>query len=231
MAHLVRARRRQTHDFSSLFRTPEQTCPLTLDDWALADTDHRSDAATMTRHLGSRQPFKDEPTSGTRVSVDLIVHASLIDLFNAYGVAVAPLPRSSVSGSVVLDVSVAAAFRNAGGPSGRITLSLPSPLLEHMKSAESTSIRMDWARELSSQLLGRIKNRLLPFGVRLELGLMTVLDPKVLQSQIDGPSGPRVYVGRTLRGPVLVTVQGLPPDSSLAYVGAGAATEGTLLWL
>jgi hypothetical protein len=185
----------------------------------------------MMRHLGFRQPFKDEPTSGTRVSVDLIVHASLVDLFNAYGVAVAPLPRSSITAAVVLDVSVAAAFRNAGGGAGRITLSLPSALLEHMKSAESNSIRTDWARELSSQLLGRIKNRLLPFGVRLEVGLMTLLDPKVLQSQLEGPSAPRLYVGRTLRGPVVVTVQGLPADSTLTYVGAGAATEGTLLWL
>lgn len=184
----------------------------------------------MTRHLGFRQPFKDEPTSGTRVSVDLIVHASLVDLFNAYGVAVAPLPGSSITGAA-LDVSVAAAFRNAAGGAGRITLSLPGALLEHMKSAESTSIRTDWARELSSQLLGRIKNRLLPFGVRLEVGLMTLLDPKVLQTQLDGPSAPRLYVGRTLRGPVVVTVQGLPADSTLNYVGAGAATEGTLLWL
>ena len=104
-------------------------------------------------------------------------------------------------------------------------------LLEHMKGAYSTSVRLDWARELANQLLGRIKNRLLPFGVRLDVGFLSLLDPKQLQHQLQDVSGLRIYVGRTLRGQVLVTVQGLPEDSALAYTGAGSATEGTVLWL
>lgn len=182
------------------------------------------------RNAGSQSP-SEAPKSVLRLAIDSLVHASLVDLFNAYGVAFAPLPCSSATTTALPEVSVAAAFRHGAGGAGRLTLSLPSVLLEHMKSAEPTSVRMDWARELANQLMGRIKNRLLPFGVRLELGQLTLLDPKLLQRQLQDVSGVRVYVGRTLRGDVLVTVRGLPADSTLAYVGAAGAPEGTLLWL
>jgi hypothetical protein len=163
--------------------------------------------------------------------VDSLLQASLVDLFKAYGVAFAPLPRSAITGPLAYEVSVAAAFRSGSGSGGRLTLSLPSALLEHMKGDELSSVRIDWARELANQLLGRIKNRLLPFGVRIEIGLLTLLDLKLMQDQLQNLSGLRVCLGRTLRGPVLVTARGLPEDSSLSYVGGAGATEGTMLWL
>ena len=175
--------------------------------------------------------FANEPKSGVRVAVDSIVQATLVELFNAYGVAFAPLPRSSAPLSPVPEVSVAAAFRHGSGAVGRLTLSLPSALLEHMKSGEPTSVRLDWARELANQLTGRIKNRFLPLGVRLEVGLLSLLETNLLQHQLKDAVALRVYLGRTLRGPVLVTIHGLPQDSSLSYVGGVSATEGSLLWL
>ncbi|RYZ07629.1 MAG: hypothetical protein EOO73_11675 [Myxococcales bacterium] len=178
----------------------------------------------------SPPPF-GEPKSGVRVSVDSLVQGALVDLFNAYEVAVAPLPRSALPAPPTPEVSAAAAFRSSDGVAGRLTLSLPSALLEQMKGQEATSVRMDWARELANQLLGRIKNRLLPFGVRIEIGLLTLLDPKLMQHQAQNLSGLRLYLGRTLRGHVLVTAQGLPNDAALKYVGAAAAVEGATLWL
>jgi hypothetical protein len=179
----------------------------------------------------STQPWFSEPKSGVRVSSDSLIQASLVDLFKAYGVALAPMPRSAFTVPTAAEVSVAAAFRSGAGVAGRLTLSLPAALLEHMKGDEVTSVRMDWARELASQLVGRIKNRLLPFGIRVEIGPLTLLDPKLIQHQRQDLSGQRVYLGRTLRGLVVVTVQGLPDDSALSYVGGVGATEGTLLWL
>jgi len=70
--------------------------------------------------------------------------------------------------------------------------------------------------------------------VRLQIGLLGLVDPKLLQHQLRDASGMRLYAGRTLRGLVLVTVQGLPEDAALAYVGgpsAAAAVEGAMLWL
>src|SRR5688500_13716752 len=94
-----------------------------------------------------------EPKSGVRVLVDSLVQASLVDLFQAYGVAFAPLPRSALAAPMASDVSVAAGFRSGAGSGGRLTLSLPAALLEHMKGDEVTSVRIDWARELANQLL------------------------------------------------------------------------------
>jgi hypothetical protein len=182
----------------------------------------------MTRTHLANQAFSDEPKSGVRVSIDSLVQASLVELFNAYGVAFAPLPRSPKPPPLP-DVSVAAAFRS-GGSNGRVTLSLPADLLEQMKGAEANAVRLDWARELANQLLGRIKNRLLPFGIRLDIGALTVVEQKLLERQLQESPG-RMYLGRTLRGPVLATLHGLPQDSALSYVGGVAAVEGAMLWL
>lgn len=186
--------------------------------------------AMMRRRVSDPPSFR-EPKSGLRVAIDSLVQASFVELFNAYGVALAPLPSHAAVTPTMPEVSVAAAFRSSSVDAGRLTLSLPSALLEHMKRDEATSVRMDWARELANQLLGRIKNRLLPFGVRLEVGALTVADPKLLRHQLQTASTSRVYLGRTLRGLVLVTAQGLPKDSALSYVGASSATEGAMLWL
>lgn len=182
------------------------------------------------RRPNSIQPAFGDPKSGVRLSVDALVQGTLVELFNTYGVAFAPMPRSSLALGVLPDVSVAASFV-AGGNAGRLTLSMPAELLEHMKPGEATTVRMDWARELCNQLMGRIKNRLLPFGARLELGLLTLLESKLLRHQLQETAGLRLYLGRTLRGPVLVSARGLPADAALSYVGSPGATEGTLLWL
>jgi hypothetical protein len=186
----------------------------------------------MTRRFASSFPPLSEPKSAPRVAIESLVQACLVDLFNAYEVAFAPLPNWSLASYAVPEASVSETFRTADGGSGRLTLSLPTDLLEHMLGADSTSVRMDWARELANQLVGRIKNRLLSFGVRLELGLPTVLDTRTLVHQLQDLSGLRVYVGRTRHGLVLITVHGLPADHALSYVGTSAnAAEGAMLWL
>jgi hypothetical protein len=214
-AHLVCETGRRTHESFRSIRIRSRHAPPNPEMLARTPT----------------QPWFSEPKSGIRVSSDSLIQASLVDLFKAYGVALAPMPRSAFTAPTVPEVSVAAAFRSGAGVAGKLTLSLPAALLEHMKGDEVTSVRMDWARELASQLVGRIKNRLLPFGIRVEIGPLTLLDPKLIQHQRQDLSGQRVYVGRTLRGLVVVSLQGLPDDSALSYVGGVGATEGTLLWL
>src|SRR4051812_44554583 len=108
------------------------------------------------------------PPSGIRGAIDSLVQGSLVDLFGAYGVAVAPLPRSSRPQMPTLpDVSASVGFARLtfGSAAGRITLSLPSALLVQMSPDAEGKLRADWTRELANQLMGRIKNRLLPFNV------------------------------------------------------------------
>jgi hypothetical protein len=170
--------------------------------------------------------------SVARGTLDSFVQGALVDLFAAYNVALAPLPWSSATHGPPPDLSVAAAFKQSGASvPGKLILSVPQALLDHMKANEATGVKTDWARELASQLVGRVKNRLLAFGVRLEIGALSVLERPMVEHHRTSAPGKRLYAGRTLRGYVLAAVQGLPDDSALTYTGTSSSSEGTLIWL
>lgn len=163
-----------------------------------------------------------------RGAIDSLVQASLVELFQAYGIAVAPMPKSAPSRHPTLpDVSAMIGFNSDARRSGRLTLSLPSGVLGLMKGDVQNFRQGDWARELTNQLMGRIKNRMLQFSIRLQAGLPSNLESKLLESQLQSSSTMHAYTGRTLRGEVVVTLEGMPNEAELTYVGPGrAATEG-----
>jgi hypothetical protein len=168
-----------------------------------------------------------------RGAIDAFVHAAVVELFQAYGVAVAPLPRTSMHrGRVVPEVCAMIAFHLDGkseGP-GRLTLAAPRAVLDSMIGPEQTAVSgNDWCRELANQLLGRIKKRLLLFGLALRADVPLDLDPQVLEDELHQPSSVRVYASRTLRGEILVTLQGYPAEGTLEYLGPSAAGEGDLI--
>ena len=168
-----------------------------------------------------------------RGAIDSLVQGSLVELFAAHQVAVAPLPRSSALRIPTLpDVSVAVVFSYRAGSeqAGRLTLSMPSPVLEQMRGQDGAVVKLDWARELGNQLMGRIKNRLLPFDLRLTIGALTAMDSKALERQLQSAGSVRIYTARSLRGNVVVTLQGLPEEYKLVYVGGPPAAEGSMIW-
>lgn len=171
-----------------------------------------------------------EPSTGVRGALDSIVQSSLVDLFAAYDMAVAPSPRSSAQRPPSFpDISAAVAFtrRSPALLSGRLTLSVPEAVLELTKRGNASALRVDWARELASQLLGRIKNRLLQFSVRLDTGVSTAIDSRTLAARLPLSPGVLVYSGRSLRGELVVTLEGAPEASQLVYLGpVNVATEG-----
>jgi hypothetical protein len=190
----------------------------------------------MSRYSASASdlaPPSSVAPSGVRGAIDSLVQSALVDLFAAYEVAVAPLPRLNQHRlPAVPDVSAAVSFTLRGrfGPPGRLTLSLPDPLLEVMMKNGGSSLKSDWTRELANQLVGRIKNRLLQFSARIEVGVSSNLDSKALFGHLSQRGGARVYAGRTLRGEVLVTLEGMPDESQLSYVGpVNVASEGSAI--
>ena len=170
------------------------------------------------------------PTTGVRGALDSIVQSSLVDLFAAYDMAVAPSARGSVERPPSFpDISAAVTFmrRAPTSQAGRLTLSLPEAVLELTQRGNASALRVDWARELASQLLGRIKNRLLQFSVRLEAGTSTTIDSQHLASRLPLSPGVLVYSGRSLRGSIVVTLEGAPEASQLVYLGpVNVASEG-----
>ena len=170
------------------------------------------------------------PAAGVRGAVDSIVQSSLVELFAAYGMAAAPLPRVTAQRPPSFpDISAAVAFtrRTPTSVSGRLTLSVPEAVLDATKTGSTGALKGDWARELASQLLGRVKNRLLQFSVRLEIGVSTGIDSKTLAARVAMSQGMLIYSARTLRGEIVATLEGAPEEAQLLYLGPiNVATEG-----
>lgn len=176
----------------------------------------------MSRALGASPRFelRNSIPPNVRGTADGLVQGALVDLFAAYGVAAAPQPRLAPQRVRVLpELSAAVGFtrQSAGGQAGKLTLSLPTAVVESMRPEATGALKVDWVRELANQLMGRLKNRLLPFSVRLMVSVSTSADRTQVERQLIAP-GVRVYAARMLRGEVLVTVEGLPEDAELSYV-------------
>ena len=165
-------------------------------------------------------------------SVDFLIQSSLVGLFSAYGVAAAPLtgfvepvqPEEQ-------DISVAMPFHcSSHAAPGRLTLSMPRLLLDVMKSSETKYVKLDWARELANQLGGRIKNRLLPFGFRLDIGTASLMDSRQVRVEIAAQAVESAYPAMTPSGRVLVTLEGMPTDLDATNVRLPSATEGSIIF-
>ena len=167
------------------------------------------------------------PNSAQRGLMDTIVQGALVELFQSCGVAVAPQPRGrlDLSQLKIPEVSAAIGFTlaqsvKATPGAGRLTLSVPEALFTIMK-AESVRKpqQFDWVRELTNQLAARIKHRLLPFCAAMQPHLPSLLTRDALEAQRARFPAMRIYVGRTLRGDVLVMVDGNIDESRLVYSG------------
>lgn len=171
--------------------------------------------------------------SSVRGAIDAIVQGALVELFHAYGVALAPFPRSAPRGRLqFFEVTATMGFvresaRRTSTHPGRLALSMPREVFVLLNPEPGgAEPRDEWARELANQLLGRIKNRLLQFSATLQIGLPSTSDAAT-ESERERSATLRVYVGRTVRGNVLLTLEGMPEESELAYVGPeGLALEG-----
>lgn len=175
---------------------------------------------------------------GLRGTVDALLQGALVDLFQAYGVALAPLPRDTYGEpNQYPDLSALIGFTCAGNgssASGKLSLSVPSPLFDIMRGDSAHLGRAaDWMRELANQLMGRFKNRLLPYGTTLQAGLPGSIGREALEAQLTRATNLRVYRARTLRGEVVATLDGTLRDAELCYVGqpneAKPAAEGELI--
>jgi hypothetical protein len=75
-------------------------------------------------------------------------------------------------------------------------------------------------RELTNQLIGRIKNRLMQFQVILRIGLPSAMSAQALTQQRAADAVVVTYQFRTLRGELQVTFEGTLGDAVLNYSNA-----------
>jgi hypothetical protein len=147
-----------------------------------------------------------------RDQIVLIVQRSTIELFEAYGVAVAPagpalaLPLDLPSNHLVGRVGISVATRR-----GRITLSTSEATLARTRRNADESSALDWLRELTNQLGGRIANRFARYKLPMSTGLPTTFQDKVSKedAEREDKGVPTLFLAfRVLRDTVHVTLTG-----------------------
>ena len=188
----------------------------------------------------TRHPPSDTPSSprngapgALRPLLDALVQSSTVELFQSRGIAVAPLPSSvgnphqptyfSLAGVVALSAPKA---------SGSISLSWADPVFSLFTPpmASSTLGARDLLRELTNQLAGRVKNRLLNFALMLSIGVPSVLSGQALERQRPRRDTEVVYLFRTLRGEIVVTLDIQIDPDALDYSGTSrVAKEGDFI--
>jgi len=88
----------------------------------------------------------------------------------------------------------------------------------------------DLMRELTNQLAGRVKNRLLNFTLMLTIGVPTVLSGPALERQRPRRDTEVVYLFRTLRGEIVVTLDLSIDPNALSYASSSrVAKEGEFI--
>lgn len=107
---------------------------------------------------------------------------AMLDLFEAYSLTAeaAPVAVSAEDPTVGVIGFTASKLR------GNLALLIPSDVI---RATQSGSDPMDWAGELTNQYLGRLKNKLISYGVALEISTPLVVSG--LSLRLQEPSGAR----------------------------------------
>ncbi len=161
-------------------------------------------------------------------ALDAVLQTSTIELFRSYEVAIAPSSTYTNLSTLEPDTVGAAIAFTGTEITGELVLAVPAAILKSMGHTERLRAQ-DWVRELTNQLLGRVKNRLMRYDVRLRAGVPSALDISALRTRLDSGSS-RVYHFRSLRGSVFIALRGnLGPDK-LRFKGSdGGPEEGELV--
>jgi len=182
---------------------------------------------------GESLPAARAAPGAIRPLIDALLQSSTVELFQSRGIAVAPLPSSvgnphraayfNVAGVVSLTSAKAA---------GNLSLSWEDSVFSLFTPPVPPSSRgaRDLLRELTNQLAGRVKNRLLNFALLLNIGVPTVLSGPAFERQRARRESEIIYAFRTLRGEIIVTLDLQIDPDGLSYSGTSrVAKEGDFI--
>jgi hypothetical protein len=165
--------------------------------------------------------------------LDALVQSSAVELFQSRGIAVAPLPSSVGNPHKGTYFGLAGVVSmTAPKAQGSLTLSWADPVFSlFTPPVPATSLgARDLLRELTNQLAGRVKNRLLNFTLMLTIGVPTVLSGQALERQRPNKDTEVVYLFRTLRGEIVVTLDLAIEGDALNYSNTSrVAKEGDFI--
>jgi hypothetical protein len=108
--------------------------------------------------------------------IDEVIQLATVELLRAYGVTAQPTKVAIVPA----DFSCAAAVGFTGANMrGSLLIAVPSEISKRTCPLPSHAYRA-WVAELSNQLLGRIKSKLLSYGVELHVTIPVVIPARLL---------------------------------------------------
>jgi hypothetical protein len=165
--------------------------------------------------------------------LDALLQSSTVELFQSRSIAVAPLP-SSVGNPYQATYFNLAGVVSLTSPkaNGSLSLSWADAVFSLFTPPVAASSRAgrDLLRELTNQLAGRIKNRLLNFALMLNIGVPSVLSGQAFERQRPRRETDVVYLFRTLRGEIIVTLDLQIDPDGLDYSGTSrVAKEGDFI--
>lgn len=163
-------------------------------------------------------------------AIDTIIQSSTVELLHSYGLSIAPRGRSATRRHTAEHEAVGIISFDGGSVAGRLTLSIPRPVFVAPSSVHTENTTLpDWTRELTNQLMGRIKNRLMQFQLKLRTHIPTVLSGAALMLQ-KAPPTEIWYTFAALRGEIIVTVDASLAQAVLEYSNASVVVaEGELI--
>lgn len=126
-----------------------------------------------------------------RSPIDSLVFDCCQELFAAYDLVLAPRQRESMPEQDQLMFCSVMGFAGKQMRGALVLASSREPL--QATNAGDDAVQRDWVCELSNQLMGRIKNRLLPLGAEVHLATPAGLSGKNLSLAPDTLRSPQVF--------------------------------------
>jgi hypothetical protein len=165
-----------------------------------------------------------------RILLKTIIQSTTVELFQAYALAVAP-----ISGEVSAPKfdNYVGGVGGLYGPGLSATLSLLVPkdvyTLIKVEGLRLYNV-LDWTRELTNQLLGRVKNRLSKYQPNIRTDLPNAAEGKGLEIRQAKVKPFLTVAFRTIRGEIWVVLAGSIDYTKLEYSGSiGVASEGEVI--
>jgi CheY-specific phosphatase CheX len=155
-------------------------------------------------------------------AIDTIIQSSTVELMHSHSVSVAPRGRDNALDEVGTDSEIAGIV-HFDGPNirGGLTVSIPEAVYRLMvQRRPQKTTHAEWMYEITNQVMGRIKNRLIQFQVKLRTSFPVVLSGEALQRHRKQAADRVVYCFATLRGEITVTVDASLTRAVLEYSNA-----------
>lgn len=154
-------------------------------------------------------------------ALDTIVQSSIVETLRFYDISVAPRDRCEVVGHVPSSDVVGIIAFEGPNVSGNLTLVVPSAVYHAaIPQKPGVTTHADWTYEITNQVMGGIKNRLIQFQLKLRTHLPSVLSGVALEWHKRRTAAEVLYSFVALRGEVCLIIDASLARAPLEYSNA-----------